>query len=479
MGIHGDNQGIVATGDHTTNTQITIPVEALRPVGEVAAPPGTINVPGAGHMFVGRAEDLAALDAALRPDSGEGSGRVAVAAVHGLGGVGKSALAARYATTRATSITANTANAVGAGVDGSPGAGGVNPVWWIVADSAGAVQTGLADLAVALQPELKQALPLEALPQRALAWLAAHQDWLLVADNVTDPADVAVLLDRTLAGRGTMVVTSRLGEGWHRLGARVLRLDVLAESEAIELLTRIAAPDRPVGDGAAELVRELGCLPLAVEQAAAYLHQARISPRAYLERLAEQPAVMYERSARGADAERSIARIWRLTLDQLATTPLAGQLLRVLAWYGAEEIPRTLLEDLAPDIEVEQALGELAAYNMITLTETGITVHRLVQAVARTPDPADPHRRSEDIEAARRRATVLLAEALPGHFEDPNRVAASAEPAEPHHRPDRPRAPRHRHRNHRPPPQPDRPLLEQSRRHRRRGRDAPARLRRI
>jgi hypothetical protein len=32
-------------------------------------------------------------------------------------------------------------------------------------------------------------------------------------------------------------------------------------------------------DGAVELVRELGCLPLAIEQAGAYLHQTGGSPR--------------------------------------------------------------------------------------------------------------------------------------------------------------------------------------------------------
>jgi hypothetical protein len=69
-----------------------------------------------------------------------------------------------------------------------------------------------------------------------------------------------------------VLVTSRLGEGWHRVGARVLRLDVLPEHEAIDLLTRITTGDRPGADldGAVELVRQLGCLPLALEQAGAY-----------------------------------------------------------------------------------------------------------------------------------------------------------------------------------------------------------------
>ncbi|MER7366343.1 tetratricopeptide repeat protein, partial [Nonomuraea wenchangensis] len=275
-----------------------------------------------------------------------------------------------------------------------------------------------------LEPELAAVLPLEALADRGASWLAVHEGWLLVLDDVTDPADVAPLLGRTLAGR--VLVTSRLGEGWHRLGARVLRLDVLAEAEAVDLLTRIVASSpQPTSstvttDGALELVRELGCLPLAVDQAGAYLHQTRLSPRAYLELLRRQPMVMYDRTARGSDAERTIARIWRLTLDRLAGTPLAGDLLRMLAWYGAEPIPRTLLDGLdAEPSEVQHALGELAAYNMITLDSETITVHRLVQAVARTPDSDDPHRRPADIDTARGQATDLLRDALPATHAEP------------------------------------------------------------
>jgi hypothetical protein len=116
-------------------------------------------------------------------------------------------------------------------------------------------------------------LPLEPLVQRALGWLQAHPGWLLVLDDLTDPEDAAVVLDRPMPGR--MLVTSRLGEGWsHRYGARVLHLDVLPEDKAVELLAGIA--DRTGGaglEGAAELVAELGWLPLAIEQAGAYLHQ--------------------------------------------------------------------------------------------------------------------------------------------------------------------------------------------------------------
>src|SRR5260370_14465746 len=89
------------------------------------------------------------------------------------------------------------------------------------------------------------------------------------------------------------------------------------------------------------------------------------------------------------DSARTIARIWHLTLDRLTDTPLAGQLLRILAWYAPDTIPTTPLNGLADPPALTHAIGRLAAYTMLT-TNTGQdtpTMHRLAQALTRTPDP--------------------------------------------------------------------------------------------
>ena len=79
-------------------------------------------------------------------------------------------------------------------------------------------------------------------------------------------------------------------------------------------------------------------------------------------------------------------------MDRLAGDPLAEQLLRMLAWYAPDGIPRTLLDRLADPPAVLGAVGRLAAYSMLTAGPGALTMHRLVQAVTRTPDPGDPHR---------------------------------------------------------------------------------------
>ncbi|MFJ8444293.1 tetratricopeptide repeat protein [Kitasatospora griseola] len=364
-----------------------LPPEAYAPIPADAARGGVSNIRGG--LFVGRADELALLERAF-----EQAGEVVVHAVHGLGGVGKSALAAQWASLRGESVR-----------------------WRIVSDTRAGVRAGLAELARALQPGLT-GLPEELQAERTVRWLADHDGWLLVLDNVDDPADIAALLDRI--PRGRVLITTRRASGWHHR-ATTVRLDVLRAGDSVDLFVRVLTHDGPrEADGADAVCEEVGHLALGVEQAAAYCAQNGTVPREYLTMLTASPANMFAARAEGTDPERTVARIWRLTLDRLADTPLAGEILRILAWYAPDSIPRSLLDGLAARPEVTAALGRLLAYNMVADNRDGtVSVHRLVQTLARTPDPGDPHRQAHDIDRARDRATVLLTGALPDDSDPP------------------------------------------------------------
>ncbi|MFI8826209.1 tetratricopeptide repeat protein [Streptomyces sp. NPDC053431] len=381
------NGGIAVTGIYNDHSSVVLPSDAVRPVAEVKARPGLDNLPYRTTHFVGRTTELDRLDAAMKT-----AGGVWLQAVHGLGGVGKSTLAAHWAATRAARH-------------------GLTPVRWISADSAASVEQGLAALATALQPATSKVLTVEALAENALQWLAAHRGWLIVLDNVNHIADIAPLLARLPEGR--FLLTSRLATVWHDATA-VIRLDVLQPAESLTLLTHIVrgggARDM---DGAAELCADLGHLPLAVEQAAAFLAQnPLLTPRAYLELLRQAPAPLYEQGGAGFTvAERTIARIWRVTLDRIGELqPSASDMLRTLAWYAPDGIPADLLDDEDRPAVVAGAIGVLNAYSMITVDPAAraLSVHRLVQSVARTPVGDDPHRTPGLVTAARTRATVAL-----------------------------------------------------------------------
>ncbi|MFI7215488.1 tetratricopeptide repeat protein [Micromonospora maritima] len=397
-----DVQGIASTGDYAINAQTRIdhatvlPPEALSTPESVPAPACLTNLPGRHELFLGREEELRRLDA-----TAASPGVVVVQAVHGLGGVGKSTLAARWAGLRA---------------------GVFAPIWWIMADNPAGLDAGLVALAGGLQPGLAAMLPATALREWAVRWLASHEGWLLVLDNVNDPADMADLVARLPQGR--ILVTSRRATGWPEFVTTV-RLDVLDLREAVTLLARVAARG---GVDVAEVeagavCTELGCLPLAVEQAGAYMAQTGTSPTRYLELLARYPADIYRDGEEGRAGQRTIARVWQVTLDALADDPLPGRLLRLMAWYAPEPIPRMVVNALAGanTAAINRAIGRLAAYNMIAVeAATGeITVHRLVQAVARTPDEDNAHRQPADVAAARTDAVTTLRGVMPSEWHDP------------------------------------------------------------
>lgn len=90
-------------------------------------------------------------------------------AVFGLGGVGKSELALQYA---------------------SAHRGDYGLVWWVTAAGAGQAEAGLAALAGRLCP----AVAIAGTTADGAGWLQSNDRWLLVLDNVEDPADIEPLL---------------------------------------------------------------------------------------------------------------------------------------------------------------------------------------------------------------------------------------------------------------------------------------------
>lgn len=392
--------GIAVSGIYNDHSSVVLPPEAVRPVGEVRARPGMDNLPYRTAHFVGRADELDRLDAAMKKPGG-----VWIQAVHGLGGVGKTTLAVHWAATRARKHR-------------------LAPVRWISADSAAGVEQGLAALATALQPAASRALTVEALAENGMQWLATHSGWLVILDNVNHLADIAPLLARVPSGH--FLITSRLATVWHD-AAEVIRLDVLQPAESLALLNRIANAGGGGRDmsGAAELCADLGHLPLAVEQAAACLAEnPLLTPGTYLDLLRQNPGPVYEQGGEGFTvAERTIARVWRVTLDRIGERqPLAADMLRTLAWYAPDGIPAGLLDDEGRPAAVAGAIGALNAYSMITVDPAtrALSVHRLVQSVARTSDADDPHRAPGLITEARGRATAALEAAVrPTDWQDP------------------------------------------------------------
>ncbi len=204
--------------------------------------------------------------------------------------------------------------------------------------------------------------------------------------------------------------------------------------EALDLCTRILTHHGShTTDSADTVCAELGHLALAVKQAAAYCAETGTNPHDYLDMLVQWPATMFATSATSSDPKRTIARIWRLTLNHLTDTPLAGSLLRILAWYAPDNIPRDLLHNLAEPPQLAAAIGRLTPYSMITANHGGIlTIYCLLQALARALDRAAAYRAGQgSLAPATTRQPPVTSALGDGSDEDAPRTPPAAEPSSP------------------------------------------------
>jgi hypothetical protein len=345
----------------------------LLPVHE--PPPRAVlhNLPFAPNpRFTGREADMETLHQKLGGSGATGAGsRVAV---HGLGGVGKTQLAVQYAWEHLREFDA---------------------VLWTRADGREALDAGVAAWAHVLglpaPKEPKQDLRVKAVRD----WLRDHGRWLLIADNADDDeAAGAVWNQFTPDLPGCVVVTSRL-DHWPVNVAHQL-LNVLApEDAAYYLQDRVGQEGHHAGgaDDAWKLAQELGHLPLALEQAASFVIQTRLSFDQYREYFRDARPELLNRPAEGATRYPvSVAKTWSLTLERVS--PAARALLRLAAWFAPEDIPRSIFKaERAPLAEaladgaavsalaIDMALGQLERFSLIRLDTGNFSMHRLLQAV--------------------------------------------------------------------------------------------------
>ncbi|RSN03388.1 tetratricopeptide repeat protein [Streptomyces sp. WAC 01325] len=313
-------------------------------------------------LCLGREEELAWLRRTL---TSRHEGAITQSgAVHGLGGIGKSTLALYYAHRHRDDYAL---------------------IWWINAASPDEIETSLTSLTHTLVPDWAAAAGRAAQVAWAMQWLAWHPNWLLIYDNVDNPDHLTPYTGAL--HQGHHLATSRRTIGWPD-SAPTLALGNLDPDDSSTLLCRLVFKEtRPTSREQTEaraLVAELGYFPLAIKQAGAYLAQNRgISVDAYRRRLATKLA----KAAHGANTERTIARVWTITLHALEQTdPLAVQVLHTAAWLAPDDIPHGLLMPPGTDPDdIAEAIGTLAAYSMVTDTGTTVSVHRLVQTVLRNP----------------------------------------------------------------------------------------------
>ena len=220
--------------------------------------------------------------------------------------------------------------------------------------------------------------------QAVKTWLQTHSGWLLILDNADDLSLVPAFLPPALGGH--LLLTTRAFAVGH-LASR-LEVDTLsAEQGALFLLRRasLIAPDATLEhvspqqrDLAVQVSQELGGLPLALDQAGAYLEATGTALAAYQQIYQQhRTALLAQRRAQGADHPEPVASTWSLSFARVEeTNPAAADLLRLCAYLAPDAIPEEILtqgaEHLGPVLGpvasdaflLGQAIEALRAYSL-------------------------------------------------------------------------------------------------------------------
>ncbi|HEY1352043.1 MAG TPA: NB-ARC domain-containing protein, partial [Ktedonobacteraceae bacterium] len=254
-------------------------------------------------------------------------------ALHGLGGIGKTQLAVEYAYRFAQEY---------------------QTILWARANTTEALHASYAEIARVLKLPQQNAQKQEVIIQAVKGWLRTSPGWLLILDNADDLNVAQPFLPTPFAGH--LLLTTRaqiLGKLVRPLevntlnaqrGALLLlrRAGVISAHAALETAT---AADRTV---AMELTEELGGLPLALDQAGAYIEEMQCSLADYQQQYRTRRAkLLAHRGTLVDDHPEPVATTWSISFQKVAmANPLAAELLRACAFLAPDAIPEMLLTEI-------------------------------------------------------------------------------------------------------------------------------------
>lgn len=310
-------------------------------------------------------------------------------ALTGLGGIGKTQLALEYAYRYALDYHA---------------------IFWLATETTETLLASLQHVAELLLLPVRQEAEQMRLVAEVRRWLSTHKGWLLIADNVEDVETIQSLLPP--ARQGAILLTTRL----QALGTVAERLEVplMSTEEGCLLVVRrakrphlpwTASAGREVAplpfdeaDAAASLANMLEGLPLALDQAGAYIEETGCSIAEYLQRYTHSRQELLARRGISSPGNHpaSVTTTVRLAIKQLEQVdPAAEEVLQVCAFLQPDAIPEEVLVRGAPHLgpmlesvnvdpaRRDQVMAALRRFSLVSRhaeTHT-LSVHRLVQAV--------------------------------------------------------------------------------------------------
>ncbi|MFM9581058.1 FxSxx-COOH system tetratricopeptide repeat protein [Streptomyces caniscabiei] len=280
-------------------------------------------------------------------------------------------------------------------------------VWWVSAEHIDNVVASLAELGSRIGAPGGDDMALAC--QEAVRMLGRGvptKRWLLVFDNADNPEELTRFFPT--GGGGHILVTSR-NQAWAQQGAS-LPVDVFLRQESVEHLS-LRAPGLSAEE-ADRVAEAVGDLPLAVEQAAAWLAETATPVEEYLSELAEQTTHVLDLN-QPTDYPTTVAATWNISIARLQErSPASVRLLQLCAFMAPEPISSRLLysKEMRDELRkvdpafqeslmVGRAISEIArlALAKVDQVSNSVQIHRLVQAVIRSQLTEEEQRHARHI----------------------------------------------------------------------------------
>ncbi len=247
-----------------------------------------------------------------------------------------------------------------------------------------------------MEEELSSAQVIEAVKR----YLEKHTDWLAVYDNAGSRDEIKEFLPTQ---GGQVIVTTRRPE-WHDVGMKI-EMSVFTSEEAIEYLRKFTGI-QDQEPALAELSNALGYLPLALNQAGAYIKKRNITIQHYLQEYYQCAAKVLQSRPQTTTEDSNtdtVSSTWQISLQAIVEDEkrngephLSFPVLQAMAPLHAEDISRDVLEKwlleqkLVSDAEsaklaLDKVIGYLLGYSLIfvDVARKTVSIHRLVQKIIR------------------------------------------------------------------------------------------------
>jgi serine/threonine protein kinase/tetratricopeptide (TPR) repeat protein len=274
-------------------------------------------------------------------------------------------------------------------------------IFWVRGETREKMRSDFASLASIL--ELKEQHEQQLIIEAVRSWMRKNSHWLLIIDNIEDLKHARTILPSI--ARGHILLTTRTQTTGNI--ARHIDLEKMTPEEGSQFLlrrTKIVTQDASKEDAstadfqsAKDIHEVLDGLPLALDQAGAYIEESGCNLSNYLNRYqACRSKLLGLRGDFEFDHPMSVKGTFSYSLEKIKKiSPAAVELLRFCAFLDSEDIPEELiihgaaelgsiLQPVASDpFLLDETLAILRKFSFVyrnSNTNT-LSIHRLVQAV--------------------------------------------------------------------------------------------------